>query len=172
VIDVPHPTPSERKPQRTREVREITLTSSAFREGTAISKTHTADGGDVSPGLAWGDPPAGTESFAIICHDPDAPSGAFVHWLVWNIPGTARTLGAVLPPMVEVNEIRQGRNGFGRMGYAGPNPPPDEPHRYVFKIYALDARPHVHPGANHAQLIAAISGHVLAEGTLTGIYTR
>jgi len=157
------PRTAEARPER---VAALEVTSSAFREGQTIPTRHTADGEDVAPPLAWTAPPAGTRSFALICDDPDAPSGTFVHWLAWNLPATDRGLGEA-PTLAH-----QGRNGFGRSGYGGPSPPPGTPHHYRFQIFALDATLDLPDGSTRAELDRAMERHVLAQGTLTGRYGR
>lgn len=149
------------------------LYSPAFRPGGTIPKAHTADGADCSPPLAWTDPPARVESFAVICDDPDAPRSTWVHWVLFDLPGDARGLDGGLPPTeVLVTGGRQGRNDFGSLGYGGPAPPPGAPHRYSFRLYALDAPLGLLPGATKAQVLSAANGHVLEEVELIGTYGR
>ena len=149
------------------------LTSVAFQEGDAIPKQYTGDGRDVSPPLQWRDPPAGTRSLALICEDPDAPHGTFTHWLAFNLPDDPAELGegvrakAILP-----SGTAQGTNDFGKVGYGGPSPPPGKPHRYFFKLYALDQPLDLQPGTNKAQLLAAMKGHILGDAQLMGTYGR
>jgi Raf kinase inhibitor-like YbhB/YbcL family protein len=151
----------------------LELTSTAFQEGGAIPKEYTADGRNAPPSLRWTDPPAGTQSFALICEDPDAPRGVFTHWVLFNLPAEVRELNeqasqeAVLP-----NGATQGRNGFGKVGYGGPSPPPGKPHHYFFKLYALDRLLDLRPGAGKEDLLAAMKGHVLAEAQWMGTYGR
>src|SRR3989304_2756237 len=124
----------------------IQLTSSAFTDGSPIPARHTCDGPDVSPMLKWSGAPAGTKSFALICDDPDAPAGTWVHWVIYGIPPDTTDLPEGVPPDETLPDgSRQGKNDFGRIGYGGPCPPPGKPHRYYFKIYALDTAPK--PGA-------------------------
>jgi len=162
---------STRRGQSARPAR-LDVTSMAFRNGEAIPIRYTADGQNVSPPLAWTEPPRGTLSFAVICDDPDAPSGTFVHWTAWDIPVDQRRLAEAIPRTAETFDIRQGENGFGGTGYGGPKPPPGTPHRYRFRVLALDDRPDLPPGAPAADLQAALAGHVLAEGILVGTYGR
>jgi Raf kinase inhibitor-like YbhB/YbcL family protein len=151
----------------------ITLTSPAFREGDTIPRTFTADGDNVSPPLEWGEPPAGTQGFALIADDPDAPRGTWVHWILFDLPPGERRLDQAVPPGESLpGGARQGKNDFGKLGYGGPSPPPGKPHRYFFKLYALDALTALQPGATKAQVEAAMKGHVLAEGRLVGKYGR
>jgi Raf kinase inhibitor-like YbhB/YbcL family protein len=148
---------------------KIELTSTAFREGDTIPKQYTGDGKDVSPPLQWGEPPAGTKSFALICDDPDAPRGTWVHWVLFNLPAEQRELTEGAPAE---GGARQGKNDFGNLGYGGPAPPPGKPHRYFFKLYALDRLLDVAAGATKEQVVAALQGHVLAEGQMMGRYGR
>ena len=132
------------------------LKSPAIPSGADIPTKHTCDGPDVSPPLEWTSPPAGTKSFALVCEDPDAPSGLWVHWVLWGIPPTATALpegvnrAATLP-----DGSRQGRNDFGKVGHNGPCPPRGKPHRYFYRLYALDAVPSLEPGATRQQLLDA-----------------
>lgn len=153
-------------------MHDIEVRSEAFEDGDRIPRKYTADGDDVSPPLRWGSPPSQTRSFAVICDDPDAPHGTFVHWTAWNIKADERSLLEGLPPTADTYGVRQGRNGFGRTGYGGPSPPPGKPHRYRFHVYALDVRPDLLSGATRAELERAMRGHVLAEGVLEGSYGR
>jgi Raf kinase inhibitor-like YbhB/YbcL family protein len=149
------------------------VTSPAFGDGGLIPKEHTADGRNDSPPLEWGDPPAEARSFVLICDDPDAPRGTFVHWVLYNLPAECRQLGSALPQTPTLNGgARQGVNGFGRIGYGGPAPPPGPQHRYQFKVYALDAMMPLDTGATKEQVLEAMRSRVLAEGILTGLYGR
>lgn len=126
-----------------------------------------------SPALAWGAPPSRTRSFALIVTDPDAPMTTFTHWLIWDLPADTRSLPEGVPTEPQLRSgARQGRNGFGRIGYGGPCPPGGAAHRYVFTVYALDARLDLAPGATRQQLVDAMERHVLAAGELIGRYQR
>jgi Raf kinase inhibitor-like YbhB/YbcL family protein len=152
---------------------KIELSSTAFGEGAAIPKQYTEDGKNVSPPLRWADPPKETKSFALICDDPDAPRGTWVHWVVFNLPSGQRELEEGVPTQEELTSgARQGKNDFGKIGYGGPAPPRGKPHRYFFKLYALNTMLELAPGATKDQLIAAMKGHALAEGQLIGQYGR
>ncbi len=153
---------------------KLTLTSPAFAEGRPIPTKHTGDGKDVSPPLQWGGVPDGTRSLALICDDPDAPVGTWVHWVLFNLPPTTTELPENVPPAENVaNGAKQGQNDFRHLGYGGPAPPPGEPHRYFFKLYALDCEVALRPGATTKRDLAkAMEGHVLAEGQLMGTYQR
>jgi len=153
------------------------LTSPAFRHREAIPKEHTCEGKDTSPVLAWSNPPAGTGSFTLIMDDPDAPAGTWVHWVAYDIPATARGLATGVPKTPELADgTRQGAcwgvDSFSRTGYYGPCPPPGAPHRYSFRLYALDRPPGLPPKATKAKVESAMKGHVLASAELVGTYGR
>jgi Raf kinase inhibitor-like YbhB/YbcL family protein len=151
----------------------IELTSTAFQEGQTIPKQATGDGQNLSPPLKWRDPPIDTRSLALICEDPDAPRATFSHWVLFNLPAESRELDEGVPPDSTLpNGTAQGNNDFGKVGYGGPAPPPGKPHRYFFKLFALDTRLNLRPGATRNQLLAAMKGHILAEGLLMGKYAR
>jgi len=147
------------------------VSTSAFRNGDSLPKKFTCDGPDVSPPLSWTDPPAKTKSFAIIADDPDAPGGTWVHWLIYDLPADIRKLpeGLAKNPRLP-NGALQGRNDFGKTGYNGPCPPRGSPHRYFFKLFALDSQAGLKSGASKAELERAMNGHVLAQSQLMGIY--
>jgi Raf kinase inhibitor-like YbhB/YbcL family protein len=150
------------------------LSSAAFAEGGMLPPRFTCDGDGVSPPLAWEDVPDGTLGFALLCEDPDAPSGLFTHWVLYNLPSGSRNLAEDVPkdPVLSVG-ARQGTNSFGDVGYGGACPPPgDREHRYIFKLYALDASLALGPGAKREQLLDAMRGHILAEAQVTGKYKR
>jgi Raf kinase inhibitor-like YbhB/YbcL family protein len=152
--------------------KDMQIKSSAFKSGARIPAKYTCDGVDVSPPLEWGKLPAGTKYLALICDDPDAPMGTWVHWVIYDIPANITSLPEKLPPLKEVaNGARQGMNDFRAIGYGGPCPPSGE-HRYFFKLYALDGPTGLKPGATKAQLLAAMKGHILAEAELMGKYKR
>jgi Raf kinase inhibitor-like YbhB/YbcL family protein len=138
--------------------------SSAFAEGGWIPPLHSCHGADVSPSLEWAGAPAGTLSFALIVDDPDAPMGTWNHWLLYDIPADVHTLaqGSRGVGVAATND-------FGKPGYGGPCPPAGSPHRYYFKLYALDVEKlGVGAGARRAELDAAMQGHVLAEAQYMG----
>jgi Raf kinase inhibitor-like YbhB/YbcL family protein len=150
------------------------LTSTAFREGAAIPKKHSGEGVDVSPPLEWQGAPPGTESFSLICDDPDAPSGTWTHWVLYNLPRDTTALEESVAKEERLsNGALQGKNSWPKnnIGYQGPMPPSGK-HRYFFKIYALDNVLDLAAGANKAQLEKAMKGHVLAHGELMGTYER
>ncbi len=149
------------------------LKTSAFQSGGDILKRFTCDGADVSPALSWSDPPAGTQSFALISDDPDAPVGTWVHWVIYDLPPTARQLPEDVPKEGEVaGGGRQGTNDFRRIGYGGPCPPPGKPHRYFFKLYALDTKLNLKAGATKKDVEQTMKGHILAQAELMGRYRR
>jgi hypothetical protein len=151
---------------------KMEIKSSAFKSGARIPAKYTCDGVDVSLPLEWGKLPAGTKYLALICDDPDAPMGTWVHWVIYDIPANITSLPEKLPPLKEVaNGAKQGMNDFRAIGYGGPCPPSGE-HRYFFKLYALDGPTGLKPGATKAQLLAAMKGHILAEAELMGKYKR
>lgn len=146
----------------------FTLSSPAFADGANIPRRQTCDGENQSPRLTWRDPPTGARSFALIVDDPDAPSGTFTHWVLFNIPGGTTELAE------GATGGRSGRNDFGKSGYGGPCPPKGHgPHRYFFKLSALDVEAlKLGDGASRAQVEAAVQGHVLATAQLVGRYER
>jgi Raf kinase inhibitor-like YbhB/YbcL family protein len=151
----------------------LELTSPAFRNEQAIPAKHACDDADSSPPLAWSDVPDGTESFALLVEDPDAPGGTFAHWILYELAGDARELPEGIPTVGRgAGGVKQGQNDFRQIGYGGPCPPPGDPHRYVFHLYALDDVLGLAPGATRGDLLAAIRGHVLAETTLVGKFAR
>lgn len=153
--------------------KAMTVTSTAFREGEVIPKQYTADGKDLSPPLAWTGVPEGTKSLALICDDPDAPRGTWVHWVLWDLPPEAHKLPEGLPAQDTLPRgAKQGKNDFGKVGYNGPAPPRGSPHRYYFKLYALDVMLDLAPGATKKQLLEGMGSHLLAQGQLMGKYQR
>src|SRR5580692_7053415 len=141
------------------------LSSSAFSSGGTIPKKHTCDGSDASPALNWNGAPAGTQSFALIADDPDAPAGTWVHWVLYNAPGSAKEFSEGVKKEEQLSDgTLQGRNDFRKIGYGGPCPPPGKPHRYFFKLYALDIRPDLKSGLTKTDLLKVMEGHVIAEG--------
>jgi Raf kinase inhibitor-like YbhB/YbcL family protein len=144
----------------------FSITSTAFATGAAIPPRYTCDGDDAIPPLAWSGAPASTRTFALIMDDPDAPGGTYVHWVLFNLPATAAAL-----PESEASGV-QGKTNSGRTEYGGPCPPPGKPHRYYFKLYALDGPLSLRSGATKADVERAMEGHVLASAQLMGTYAR
>ena len=151
----------------------INLTSSAFSSEGTIPQKFTCDGGDLSPALAWTGAPNSTQSFALIADDPDAPVGTWVHWVLYDLPGNTKGLEEGVEKQEQLsNGARQGRNDFRKIGYGGPCPPPGRPHRYYFKLYAVDKKLDLKAGATKAEVESAMKGHVVAQGELMGRYGR
>ncbi|HEX9817021.1 MAG TPA: YbhB/YbcL family Raf kinase inhibitor-like protein [Candidatus Thermoplasmatota archaeon] len=150
--------------------KTLTVTSTAFQHGQPIPEKHTCEGQDVSPALEIGNIPPNAKSLVLICDDPDAPRGTWLHWTVWNMPPTMTAIreGA------QNNEdgYREGMTDNKSVGYGGPCPPPGKPHRYFFKIYALSAMLGLPNGSNLKQLEGAMNGKVLAWGELMGTFKR
>lgn len=152
---------------------EITITSAAFQAGHTIPDECTCKGANTSPPLEWTGVPAGAKSLALICEDPDAPSGTWTHWVIYDIPTAVTGLPAKTPTTSTLpTGANQGMNDFKRMGYSGPCPPPGKVHRYFFKIYALDMEIALKPGATKDMVMRAMSGHIIGEGQIAGTYQR
>jgi hypothetical protein len=149
----------------------LTLSVDAFSCGGPIPARHTCDGADESPGLSWSAVPPGVKSFALIVEDPDAPVGTWNHWLLWDLPASARGLPQGFEPG---SSGVSGRNDFGRRGYGGPCPPPGHgPHRYFFRLYALDKDSlGLAEGSNRRALENALAGHLVAKAEYLGVYER
>jgi Raf kinase inhibitor-like YbhB/YbcL family protein len=147
----------------------LTLTSDAFAPGERIPRRHTGEGEDISPPLSWSGVPEGTESFALIVDDPDAPrEEPWVHWVLFNLPAEARGLAAG-----SAGDGTEGVNSFGEEAYGGPLPPPGHGvHRYHFRLYALDGPLALEAGATKAELLAGLEDRVLARAELVGTYER
>lgn len=147
------------------------IQSSAFHDSGTIPDKYAHQRENVSPPLAWSDVPPNTKSLALIVDDPDAPSGDFVHWLVYDIPPHLTHLPEGAGSAKPGDGVRQGRNSFGDIGYDGPQPPSGT-HRYVFHLYALDQMIKIAPGVSRRQLDQAIRGHILSECRLTGKFSH
>jgi len=152
---------------------EIIVASAAFAAGSAIPTKYTCMGQDVSPPITWEKIPEGTKSIALICDDPDAPMGTWVHWVIFNIPPDKTGLPEAVPPDPKLPDgSTQGINDFRRHGYGGPCPPPGKPHRYFFKVYALDTVLDLGSTATKRDVEKAMEGHILAQGELMGTFRR
>jgi Raf kinase inhibitor-like YbhB/YbcL family protein len=152
---------------------KLELRTTAFQPGGSIPKVFTCDGADASPALSWSDPPPRTQSFVLIVDDPDAPAGTFVHWVVYNLPATTRHLAERLPGNDEIaGGGKQGVDDFARTGYGGPCPPAGRPHRYFFRLYALDGKLNLKTAARRKDVDQAMKGHILAHAELMGLYGR
>ena len=168
------PQPIEQHPAATpkEEKVEINVTSTAFKEGQPIPKQYTCDGVNISPPLEWSGVTKTAKTIAIICDDPDAPVGTWVHWVLYNLP--ADKIGLIEnTPATETlpGGGVQGTNDFKKIGYGGPCPPSGT-HRYFFKLYALDAELSLKSGATKADLEKAMEGHLVSQGQLMGRYSR
>jgi len=148
------------------------LTSSDIQDGQEIPDRFTCNGANISPVLGWSTPPAATKSFALILNDRNAPTGSFVHWVIFDLPATTLALNGSMPAVGQLaNGARQGRNDFDNIGYGGPCPGHSE-HHYVFMLFALDTKLNLPAGATRAQLDDAMKGHVLARGKLEARFHR
>lgn len=144
------------------------ISCKSFQEGGTVPVRHTCDGTDISPELIWTEPPDGTQTFALVVDDPDAPGGTFVHWVIFNIGGNRGGLEEGRLP----GECVQGVNDFGNTTYSGPCPPKGAPHSYHFKLYALDNRLSLKRGATKSDLEKAMKGHIVQEAEIVGYYGR
>jgi Raf kinase inhibitor-like YbhB/YbcL family protein len=150
----------------------ITVTSPAFASMQAIPGKYTCDGEDLSPPLSWSNVPGNAHSIVLICDDPDAPAGGWVHWVCYDIPSNVDSLPEAVPASDTLAcGGRQGKTDFGKTGYGGPCPPGGT-HRYFFKVYALDKMLNLPAGKTKKEIAKAIKGHVVASGELVGTYTR
>jgi Raf kinase inhibitor-like YbhB/YbcL family protein len=163
-------------------VQTITVSSPTLKDGQAVPRQHTPDGRNDSPALSWSGIPATAKSLMVFCEDPDVGNPPpFVHWVVYNIPATAKGLPEALPidPLVplppELAGTVQGTNGFRRPIYRGPAPPPGKPHSYHFVVYAIDtavpSKPNT-PPLTRTELLDATKGHVIGRGELVAVYER
>jgi Raf kinase inhibitor-like YbhB/YbcL family protein len=149
------------------------ITSSSFSNSGDIPKKFTCDGADVSPELSWTDPPQATQSFVLIADDPDAPSGTWTHWVLFGLPSTTNSLPESVSKIDELpGGERQGRNDFHKIGYSGPCPPPGKPHRYFYRLYALDRNLDLKPGASREEVERAMEGRILGQAEWMGKYQR
>lgn len=154
------------------EEEVMKLVSPAFKYGGRIPMKYTCDGDDISPPLRWSGVPNGTESFVLICDDPDAPMGTWVHWVYYNIPKNVRSLPeSIVPTENPYIGGTQGINDFKRVGYGGPCPPMGT-HRYFFKLYALKDRLNLPSGLTKEQVLEKIGDHIIGKAILMGIYSR
>ena len=154
---------------------KLQVSSNSFKNGQYLPIKYTCDGENISPNINWKNFPRNTKSFVLITVDPDAPIGTFTHWIVYNIPKSINSLPESFPKRANVNGINQGINDFGYIGYGGACPPKgDKPHRYYFKVYALDIEKIDLPPqtANRRNIEKAIKGHILGEGYIMGYYKR
>ena len=165
------PTETGNPPQEAEMV--LSVTSPAFEEGQAIPDNYTCEGQNISPPIYWSQVPAGTESLALILEDPNAPSGTFTHWVIFNIPADSTSLPEAVPTQETLaSGAVQGNNSFSKVGYGGPCPPSGSPHHYRFTVYALDKVLNLKPGASKDQLLDVMVGNILGQGQLIGTYQR
>jgi len=164
---------SAQQPKEGTSAVSFTLSTPEFASGAEIPQANTCQGPNVSPLLTWIDQPLQTASFALIVDDPDAPAGTWVHWVIWNIPASTHLLPENVPRSGRLQSgVVQGRNDFGKTGYDGPCPPPGKSHRYYFRLYALDVKLTLEPGAARRELDAAMKGHILGRAEHMGTYRR
>ena len=169
----PAPTPTEALPEPPEPSLPFELISTAFEQGEPIPAKYSCDGEDISPSLAWGDPPQGTQSLALIMDDPDAPVGTWDHWIVFNIPADIRELPEGIAPGMKFGDVAVtfGKNSWNRSEYGGPCPPGGT-HHYFFKLYALDITLPPDETMDKKQVLAAMDGHILAETELMGTFSH
>ena len=149
------------------------ITSTAFSEGQPIPRKFTCQGSDVSPPLKWTGAPSNARSFALVADDPDAPVGTWVHWVLYNLPAASTDLAENTQKLAALpGGARQGVNDFHQPGYGVPCPPPGKPHRYFFKLYALDTLLDLKPGATKKDVERAMENHILGQAQLMGTYQR
>jgi Raf kinase inhibitor-like YbhB/YbcL family protein len=152
---------------------KLALSSGAFDNGGPIPRKFTCDGEDVSPDLSWSGAPDGTDTFALIVDDPDAPGRTFTHWVVYNVPAAMSGIDEGMSAFDIVKAgASQGKNDFGQAGYGGPCPPRGKPHHYHFRLYALDSVLDIPSGVSKGAVLAALKGHVLADTEIVGLYQR
>jgi Raf kinase inhibitor-like YbhB/YbcL family protein len=152
------------------KMESLAVTSRSFPSNGEIPVDYTCDGADRSPQITWSAPPPGTKSFAVMAEDPDAASGTFTHWIVYNISADTRALPEAVDPATLGGS--SGLNDFKRPGYGGPCPPQLEIHHYAFRVFALNAQLGGGPEPNRDAIDAAMSGHVLAAGVLVGSFSH
>jgi len=179
MIDVPRPI-HQRRPTATavrwpgaESKMALKLSSPGWKSGETIPKKYTGDGADVSPPLSFEGVPNGTKAFALICDDPDAPVGTWVHWVIYDVSGTAHGLPEGVPTNASLPDgTLQGRNSWKKSGYGGPSPPPGKPHRYFFRLYALRETLGMGPGLSAKEVETAARAKALESAQLMGIYGR
>jgi hypothetical protein len=151
----------------------LTISSPDFKNNGVLPAIFTGEGQNISPALYWTDIPSNTASFAVIMDDPDAPTGLFTHWIIFNIPPESSKLPQAVKTILLLEDgSMQGKNTAGKIGYYGPYPPPGPAHRYQFHLYALDKMIVAKPGANRKEVLEALQRHILASAMITGIYQR
>ena len=160
-------------PMPSRSAASWSLSSAAFAQGAVIPTRYTCMGANQSPALQWTQPPEGTASLALVVEDPDAPSGTFIHWVVYNLPADVRELPENIPQQSAIQKTGvQGKNDANHLGYDGPCPPPGKVHHYSFILYALDRPAELPAGLTHSGLLREIKGHILAQTVWMGTFSR
>lgn len=149
---------------------DFTLQTDAFKVAQTIPKDYTCDGNNLSPQLNWAQPPAKTKSFTLIMSDPDAPSGTYYHWIVYNIPYSTLSFAKGINKYPEGSIL--GKNSEGTLEYKGPCPPPGKAHHYVFTLYALDTVLTLPEGTNAEKLLPILNNHLIEKVEITGSYGR
>lgn len=144
------------------------ITSSAFKDGGKIPVQYSCVGKDISPQLAWSNAPAATQSFALICSDPDAPMGTWYHWVIFNIPKTLTEIPENNLPTYSL----AGKNSWQKMQYNGPCPPPSQLHHYIFTLFSLDSKLNLPQGVDVEMLKKAMQGHIIQSTTITGLFSK
>lgn len=154
-------------------MKMIEIASEGFRDGERIPDEYTCKGASLSPPLSFGPAPPGTESLVVICDDPDAPSGLFTHWILYNIPPSTRQVakGVAKKPAL-IDGSRHGMNNYGRLEYSGPCAPPGNPHHYHFDLFALDLVLSLRAPVSRKEIGKAMEGHILGKGSLVGLFAR
>lgn len=158
-----------------KEVKGMLTITSVFKNGEFIPKKYACEGEDVNPEIVVSNIPQNAKTLALICDDPDAPIGTFVHWVIWNIPVTGQTVKIPegLKKLENLQGIMQGYNDFGKIGYNGPCPPRGHGvHHYHFKVYALDVVLDLKGKVKKPDLEKAMKGHIIAQGEIVGLYER
>jgi len=148
----------------------LKIFSSSFKDGEIMSSKYTCEGENTSPTISWGEVPEGVKSLALICDDPDASGGDFVHWVMYNIPVELNSLPEGVP--IEDIEAVQGLTDYGRRGYGCPCPPRGLVHHYHFKLYGLDKMLEVENNITKYELLKKMEGHIVAKGEIVGLYKR
>ena len=160
-------------PKTTAASASLIITSPSFAAGGSIPAKYSCEGANVSPALEWSGTPPAAKSLALICEDPDAPAGTWTHWVLFNLPASTTALPEKMDTAPTLpSGAKQGTNDFQKTGYGGPCPPPGKPHRYFFRLYALNTELALKPGATRKDLLRAMEHHVVAEGQLVGTYQR
>ncbi|MCD1295874.1 YbhB/YbcL family Raf kinase inhibitor-like protein [Methanocella sp. CWC-04] len=152
---------------------DFIIYSKVIVNGGKIPAKYTCDGEDISPQLSWSGAPAGTVSYALIVDDPDAPGKEFTHWVVYNLPADMVELEEGMAAFEIIKKGgSQGKNDLGMQGYGGPCPPKGKPHRYRFRIYALDTKLDLPSGVTKNNVMSLMKRHILAEAGIVGLYKR